>query len=331
MSGSRLQVPEASGARNKEEVILLMLCALSIPSILPFGIFRLYQHNWLLGAIDLTLVLGMSCVMAFVWHSRRVRFASVVVSLFYSTGMLLMIHLKGISMTYWAYPTMIATFFLLRPLIALAINTVSLFGLMALLYGQVSTLDQFTITVSIVLINLFSYIFSKRTAIQHGELNRLAEQDFLTGAGNRRALERSLASCAETQQSHGDTSLLLLDLDHFKQVNDHFGHAAGDLVLVRLCELIRERVRNSDQLFRYGGEEFVVIAWGASLQAAGDLAEDLRKLVAATVMLEDCPLTISIGVATLREQESPASWLKRADRMLYLAKQSGRNAVRIAE
>lgn len=330
MTGSRLQTPKTSIARNKEEIILLMLCALSIPSILPFGIFRLIQHNWRLAAVDLTLVLGMTCVMLFVWYSRRVRFASVVVTLFYSSGMLVTVYLKGTSLAYWAYPTMIAAFFMLRPIIALVINTVSLAVLISLLEGRVPVLDLFTITITIVLINLFSYIFSQRTAIQHGELNRLAELDFLTGAGNRRALERQLAASADWHQPQAQSSLLLLDLDHFKTVNDRYGHAAGDMVLVRLCELIRERIRASDQLFRYGGEEFIVIAHGASMQAASDLAEDIRSLVEKTVILEGCPLTISIGVAAMKEYEAPSSWLQRADRMLYLAKQSGRNAVRVA-
>jgi diguanylate cyclase (GGDEF)-like protein len=327
----RFDVPKTQRKRSKEEVILLMLCALSIPSILPFGVYRLMQHNWLSAALDLTLVAGMLCVMLFVRRSGRVKFASIVVTIFYSVGMLATVYIKGVSLVYWVYPTMIAAFFMLRPIVALAINGVSLIVLIIVLAQQmIPILNLLTIVVTIMLINLFSYIFSHRTGIQHKELNREAERDFLTGVGNRRALARNLATYAKSNGTHIESSLLLLDLDHFKTVNDRFGHAAGDAVLVHLCELIRSRTRTSDQIFRYGGEEFIVIAKGASLRSASGLAEDLRALVASTEMLEGCLITISIGVASMLEDEAPSAWLQRADRMLYLAKQSGRNAVRVA-
>lgn len=317
--------------RSKEEVILLMMCALSIPSILPFGIYRLIQHAWLSATIDLVIVGGVSSVMAYVWFTGKVRAASLIVTIFYSFGMVAAIYVKGVSLIYWTYPTMISAFFLLRPNIAIAINTVSLSALIAILIAQVPLLNLFTIAITFILINLFSYIFSHRTAIQHNELNREAERDFLTGVGNRRALERHLANYVAGAGERVESSVLLLDIDHFKQVNDQFGHAVGDTVLVRLCELIRSRTRTSDKIFRYGGEEFIIVAHAANLRSARGLADDLRTLVAATPLIENFPITISVGVACMEEGKAPAEWLARADQMLYLAKQAGRNAVRVAE
>ncbi len=323
--------PVAKPPRSKEEIILLLLCALSIPSILPFGIFRIVQHNWFPAFIDLTLVGGMSCVLLYVWHTGKIRFASLAVTIFYSAGMLVTVNLQGVGLVYWAYPTMIAGFFILRPNVALAINIVSLSVIVALLAMRIPALNLFTIAVTILLINLFSYIFSQRTRQQHIELNLAAEIDHLTGVCNRRALERKLAGFLQMNQRETLSSMLLLDLDHFKQVNDSFGHAAGDKVLVQLCELIRSRTRKSDEIFRYGGEEFIVIATGASLRAASGMAENLRALVAATDIIAGCPITVSIGVAALQPGESPASWLLRADRMLYNAKLGGRNKVCVAD
>jgi len=322
--------PAAKPKRSKEEVILLLLCALSIPSILPFGIYRIVQHSWFPAFIDLTLVGGMSCVLLYVWRTRKIRFASLAVTIFYSTGMLVTVNLQGVGVVYWAYPTMIAGFFMLRPNVALTINIVSLSVIVTLLATRVSELNLFTIAVTILLINLFSYIFSQRTRQQHTELNLAAEIDHLTGVCNRRALERKLAGFLHVDQAEMQSSMLLLDLDHFKQVNDSHGHAAGDKVLVHLCQLIRSRTRKSDEIFRYGGEEFIVIANGASLGAASGMAENLRALVAATDIIEGCTITVSIGVAALEPGESPESWLLRADRMLYNAKQSGRNKVCVA-
>ena len=317
--------------RSKEEIILLMLCALSIPSILPFGIYRLIQHTWLSATIDLVIVGGVSCVMAYVWFTGRVKVASLLATIFYSFGMVAAIYVKGINLIYWTYPTMISAFFMLRPNIALAINTVSLSALVAILISQVPLLNLFTIAVTFILINLFSYIFSHRTAIQHNELYREAERDFLTGVDNRRALERHLAKYGDDASERVESSVLLLDIDHFKRINDQFGHAVGDAVLVSLCELIRSRTRTSDKIFRYGGEEFIIIAHAADLRSARGLADDLRSLVAGAAIIENYPITISIGVACMEEDQAPSEWLARADQMLYLAKQSGRNTVMVAE
>jgi len=317
--------------RSKEEVILLLMCTLSIPSILPFGIYRLIQHTWLSATIDFLIVGGVSCVMAYVWFTGKVKAASLIVAIFYSFGMVAAIYVKGVNLIYWTYPTMISAFFMLRPNIALAINAISLSALIAILIAQVPPLNLFTIAITFILINLFSYIFSHRTAIQHNELNREAECDFLTGVENRRALDRHLANYVASAGERVESSVLLLDIDHFKRVNDQFGHAVGDAVLVSLCDLIRSRTRTSDRIFRYGGEEFIIIAHAANLRSARGLADDLRTLVAGATIIENYPITISIGVACMEEDKAPTEWLARADQMLYLAKQSGRNAIRVAE
>ena len=144
-------------------------------------------------------------------------------------------------------------------------------------------------------------------------------------------MERRLAEHAQERRPHLESSLLLLDLDHFKQVNDQYGHAAGDKVLIRLAELMRRHTRSSDYIFRYGGEEFAIMACGAGLSAAERLAEGLRAAVASSTLLEGHPITISIGVAYMDKDHAPADWLAQADKMLYAAKQGGRNAVRVAE
>ncbi|MET3117122.1 diguanylate cyclase [Undibacterium sp. GrIS 1.8] len=336
MSGQReqlplgLDTPKRRRNRSKEEIILLMLCALSIPSIFPFGIVRLLQHNWVLAAVDLAIVAGMVCVFLYVLNTGRVRWASILVTIFYSSGMLAVIFIKGAPLVYWVYPTMIAAYFMLKAHEALLINTVSLIAMLFALYGQMELLNLSSIAITIILINLFSTIFSYRTNLQHKELNQQAEHDFLTGVGNRRSLDRCLAKLSDPQKTYPESCLLLFDLDHFKKVNDQFGHIVGDQVLVKLCNLIATRIRNTDSVFRYGGEEFVVIAVGANLTAATRLAEELRALVEVTPLIENFSITVSIGVAKITPSETGASWFQRADAMLYEAKQAGRNTVRVA-
>ncbi len=316
--------------RSMEEVILMWLCALAVPSILPFGIYRLTQRQWLSAAVDMALVLAMLTVIVHVWRTGRHRVASFCVTLFYSAGMLATVYLRGVSLVYWVYPTMIACYFLLRPGVAVAINSVSLAVLVVILLSQLAVLNLLTIVVTIGLVNLFAYIFSYRTGAQNKALHTEVELDFLTGVGNRRSLDRKLADHADERRPHLPSCLLLLDLDHFKQVNDLHGHAAGDQALIRLCEVMRLHTRSSDRIFRYGGEEFAVIANGAELEAASRLAENLRAAVAGAKLIDGHPLTISIGVAYMDKRRAPADWLMQADQMLYAAKQGGRNAVRVA-
>ena len=308
----------------------MLLAALSIPSILPFGIYRLMHGSWASALVDMMLVLGMLAVIIHVWRTGRYETASLGVAIFYSAGMLVTVYLRGVSLVYWVYPTMIASYFVLRPRVALAINSVSLLFLIGVLTMQLEVVNLLTIVVTILLVNLFAYIFAHRTGLQNKELHTAVELDFLTGVGNRRALERRLTEHAQERRPQLEASLLLLDLDHFKQVNDQFGHAAGDQALIRLCDLMRHHTRSSDRIFRYGGEEFAIIASGASLTSARHLAEELRKAVESAVLLENHPITISIGLAYMDKRRTPAEWLDCADKMLYAAKQGGRNAVRVA-
>jgi len=316
--------------RRQEEIILMLLSALTIVSILPFGVYRLLQGSWATAAVDMSLVVAMSAVIVHVWRTGRYQAAGLLVTIFYSAGMLAVVYLHGLSLVYWVYPTMIAAYFVVRPAAALAINSVGLVLLVWILSRLMELINLSTIIVTVGLVNLFAYIFAYRTGLQTQRLHTAVELDFLTGVGNRRALDRKLADYAQERRPQLESSLLLLDLDHFKQVNDQHGHAAGDKVLKKLADLMRAHTRASDRIFRYGGEEFAIIASGAGLSAAEHLAEGLRAAVAAATLLENHPITISIGVACMDKSHTPADWLAQADKVLYAAKQGGRNAVRVA-
>jgi diguanylate cyclase (GGDEF)-like protein len=317
--------------RRQEEVILMLLSALTIVSILPFGVYRMLQGSWATAAVDMALVAAMSAVIVHVWRTGRYQIAGLAVTIFYSVGMLAIVHLRGLALAYWIYPTTIAAYFIVRPAVALAINSVALVLLVWLLASQMALDNLSTIIVTVGLVNLFAYIFAYRTGLQTQRLHTAVELDFLTGVGNRRALDRKLADHAQERRPQLESSLLLLDLDHFKQVNDLYGHAAGDEALKRLAELMRAHTRSSDRIFRYGGEEFAIIASGAGLSAAAGLAEGLRVAVAAAVLLEGHPITVSVGVAYMDKACTPTDWLAQADKMLYAAKQAGRNAVRVSQ
>ncbi|NML16604.1 diguanylate cyclase [Azohydromonas caseinilytica] len=174
---------------------------------------------------------------------------------------------------------------------------------------------------------------------QERELQRLATTDALTGVLNRRAFLDELGQELARFRRHGRAgALLMLDLDHFKQVNDRHGHAVGDAVLVRLCMVLRERLRRTDHVGRLGGEEFAVLLPETGVEEAWALAQALRQAVAAQrVPTADAAVavgvTVSIGLAPFRPGETdPAPLLVRADEALYQAKAQGRDrVVRVAE
>ncbi len=162
----------------------------------------------------------------------------------------------------------------------------------------------------------------------HGRLRDAASLDGLTGAYNRKGIEEVLRREAELARRYRrPLSLVLFDLDHFKSVNDTYGHLHGDAVLTAMIGIVKENIRRTDLLGRWGGEEFLLLTPGADQRQAAELAEKLRQLVAAHRFAEVGAVTISCGVATLLEGDRCVDLIKRADDALYRAKNNGRNAV----
>ena len=159
------------------------------------------------------------------------------------------------------------------------------------------------------------------------ELRNLAVTDTLTGVWNRRHGTELLAADLSARRPGQALSLLMLDIDHFKTINDTFGHQAGDHVLIEIASRLRRSLRGSDMVARWGGEEFVVLLRDCALPDALRLAEDIRAAIAELPFGAMGSLTVSVGVAEARAGEDLTTWLERADQALYRAKRSGRNEV----
>lgn len=160
------------------------------------------------------------------------------------------------------------------------------------------------------------------------ELVRQATLDGLTGIPNRRTIDAHLVAEHQRFQRHGTPfSVIMFDIDHFKAVNDVFGHQAGDDVLRELARIVSQRIRTTDVVGRWGGEEFLIVVRNGTLAEAQELAEQLRARVAAHAFPIDRPVTISLGVAQVLPHESIEHLVGRADAALYQAKHGGRNQV----
>ena len=161
-------------------------------------------------------------------------------------------------------------------------------------------------------------------------LKELATTDELTGVLNRRRGAELLADEIERAQGTGEPlSLILLDIDHFKQINDRFGHEAGDRVLESIAELLQLRLRGSDAASRWGGEEFAVLLPETDLDGAAAFAHDVLRRMDSVRSPSGSPVSASFGVVQWQAGETPSEVLRRADRMMYQAKRAGRSRVEV--
>lgn len=179
---------------------------------------------------------------------------------------------------------------------------------------------------------LCTLLYPMRNGILYRDALSRAQKDPLTGICNRAALDDALIQEIRLAQRH-DTplSLVLIDIDHFKRINDRFGHTTGDQALCAVVESAQKCARNTDALFRYGGEEFVILLRNTDTDGAAQMAERLRKQIAQLKFVaegEQIQMTISAGIASLADTDDAASFFERADAALYAAKKAGRNRTR---
>ena len=169
----------------------------------------------------------------------------------------------------------------------------------------------------------------KRSVERSRQLWAQAVKDPLTGAFNRRYMAEQLNGAIE-RSSWMTASLVVFDIDHFKGINDRHGHVSGDTVLMGVTSLARRLSRDTDVLFRMGGDEFALFLPGASRKDAAGMAERLRAAVEHAQLLKGCRVTVSAGVAELRPHDDAEGWIHRADAALYESKRAGRNRITLA-
>jgi diguanylate cyclase len=177
------------------------------------------------------------------------------------------------------------------------------------------------------------YRRSNELKAAHARIEELAQVDELTGVLNRRYIMQALNDeLARAQRTGAPCSVAIVDIDHFKRINDTFGHPAGDEVLRRIAATLGASVRGIDKLGRYGGEEFLLVLPASTREQAGAAIDRLRQIIASIVwdgIAGDLRVTMSAGVAQVRENDAAGDILSRADVALYNAKDFGRDRVRL--
>lgn len=207
------------------------------------------------------------------------------------------------------------------------------------LKGSQALLNTLLINLAVcALITLIVLFLTNRTISSYqSDIERLASIDKLTGFYNRQAFDMFFRqTLKDLSRRPKDLSVLLLDVDHFKQINDSYGHLTGDQVLRHLAQVVKDRVRETDIVARWGGEEFIVLLKNCSLETAKNMAEELRLAVMNNPCLDtrsqrEIELSVSIGVVKYHASENETQVFNRADQALYRAKELGRNQVVVLE
>ena len=296
--------------------------------ILPFAIYRFTQGELLIAGMDTAVAASLLACVAYAWHGDNLERAGLMLAIFASIGGVAAAMLLGRLGLLWMYPLLLANFLLISRGRALAISTLAIGWLV--IDGRMfdSDLHRLSFLATAAIVCAFAWIFAQRSARQRERLEALAEHDPLTGINNRRAMEQELLLAIESHQRNlGAYGLAMLDLDHFKRINDRYGHEAGDATLRAFTALVERSIRKLDRFFRIGGEEFVLLVPGANADGLAMICEHLRTHIASQLQCRDETVTVSIGTALLRDDDDIASWIARADAALYRAKTAGRNRV----
>lgn len=307
--------------------VVLGLGLLSSCAIAPLALIRFMRGDYVVAALDTLIVIG---VIACIVLMRRGadpnamgRLGAVVVT-FGAAAVAFLDPERGLM---WVYAVIIANFLLVPHRVALGLSIVLVLSVAIRPSAFTSLLDYGGFIGTALSVSAFAAIFAWRTEWQGQQLEQLAMQDALTQVGNRRALMQRLDTIIGNYRPSTNHALMLMDLDDFKGVNDTWGHEVGDQLLCDFAQLIRQYSRRGDELFRLGGEEFVLLMPRTDLAGARTHAEHVRQLVQQHLRASDRVVTTSIGVSHILNGETASQWLSRTDRLMYMAKHHGRNQV----
>lgn len=321
--------------RNPQLFIITMMGIFGVLGITPYIIYRAYNTDFMVAIADMFAVMSIIIAVIYAWRTNDTVKPGLYLSVIFSAVATLVTINLGINGFFWIYPLILFNFFIITPIRALVTMLVVLTSLV--LYniydpGSVfsSNYQMISFLVTCLLASFLSFIFAYRTQHQHARLEQLAAHDPLTSAYNRRVMAEELRKAAQDRRSGRIYSLLIMDLDHFKRINDTFGHSAGDQVLIDFVSIVRSMIRENDMLFRHGGEEFAILLPDTNQEGLRTIADAIQKAVFSKLSSPAGSVSVSIGGATLTASTNWEDWINRADEQLYLAKEAGRNCFKIA-
>ncbi|MDC0434470.1 GGDEF domain-containing protein [bacterium] len=328
---SSQDMTSASDFRNKATfgVTLVALCLL----------FPIAIMNWMegyvfvaIGTLGIVVLLATNAILV---HQGRCHQALTLYCLV-PAGMLFMITVfkyDGIIGSLWCFPSIVACYCMLSERRAWLANLCILAIGVPMVITTLAPEHAIRVVATLIAISLFSAILVGVIDKLNRQLQYQVTHDPLTGLFNRMTLRAEIVkTIAMSHRYATPATLLAVDVDHFKMINDEYGHDVGDQALIELARLIRTNLRTTDHAFRTGGEEFLILLNGSNEREAYVIAERLRRAIETATIIPDRAVTISIGAAQYNTGEHEVSeswtqWMRRADKHLYEAKRIGRNRV----
>ena len=327
---------QAAVARVREDPqlgLVSFFAALIALIVLSFSIYRFAQGQVGVGIIDTVIVVAVSAVGIGAWLPGQTERAGVLMAVVTTTGCLVVSLLFARHGLLWSYAVLTTNFLMTSRRIAIIANLIVLAILGSHSEVFANHIERVVFLSSGLLVTLCAFIFSLQSTRQRQALEHMAIHDPLTQALNRRAFDIDLAATLQAHQSsQSPCTLAIIDMDHFKSINDTFGHEVGDELLIEMVRTLRSHQRQQDRLYRFGGEEFILLMPDTHALGVQRALDGLRETIFQTLRRPDGePVSVSIGAATLAPGERGAFWLTRADAALYRAKHGGRNRVMIAD
>lgn len=331
-----------SSDRQRRKVLRAMMVVTALGGMLFAGL-NLYRGLWPVSVLELAFVAYSLALMPIIGRTRRFRAWALTYVIPWAGAMLAILAMPKASPSVFVWPVLLplVLYFLLGSRLGFSVSLMSLSGAALLAWSRfglpadsaaLTAAANFTFAGALGLALAHVYERGRERSEQH--LRRVAATDPLTGLSNRNLLEETFERLrASAHQAGAPLSILLMDLDHFKRINDIYGHAAGDRALVDFSRRLQSELRDEDFLCRFGGEEFLAVLPDTSRSVAGRVAERLRaawrEQPAQWNEARDIdPHTVSMGIATLGDDGMDLDTLLRsADQRLYRAKADGRDRI----
>lgn len=311
---------------NKKTLYCILCCTFVL--LLAFSVKNYYLGYYAL-TISLVTFVSLASIDTLCLHKNKtLPFNVSLVAAILVFSLCLTIHHFGLSAAYWAFPVSIVIIYVLPKKPQLILNGIlfSFICFASLHYADLATVLR--LCLSLFLTIVFSNLIAAHVQQLHHDIVTESIKDPMTGALNRRQLTSHLnLSLAKNKRSNIQSALLMIDIDHFKSVNDTWGHDEGDNVIKSIVLIIKDKSRESDLLFRLGGEEFLLLIHDIDSNTAIGIANKLRTKIANTKIVNNHQVTISVGVSLSTISHTADTWLKHADLALYRAKSLGRNQV----
>ena len=297
--------------------------------LFPFTFFALINHLYAY-FVGGTFLVSLLVATAYLVANSRDHEPLTLYALVPGSILLIAFALRadGISASIGCFPLLIACYCMLSRQKADIASVMILAVSAPMMWLTLKPFESFVLTTALAVVILFASMLMRQIESQQDILKYQIDRDPMTGLLNRTSLNRQLAQSVDAFRSAAvPAALLTIDLDHFKRVNDMFGHNTGDLVLCEVAHLLEGNVSDQCTVFRLGGEEFLLILANKNASEARAHAKWLCASISNAAILQDYPVTVSIGVANLRGADNADTWRRRSDNLLYVAKINGRDQV----